>query len=137
MSWMRAIVPVVTGLAAIAACSSESKDPYVYARSDIACTSAADCCVAFDGCKATGLVVAKADFAKVQGLLADPANRKEPCLKCIVPAVQIVCDSGKCAGKKVDGDPTALAALMKDHCGDATVPTGATLGAKAQTIGCQ
>jgi hypothetical protein len=137
MRTIRFVAVLALGLAAVAACSSESKDPYVYARSDISCMTAADCCVAFDGCKATGLVVAKGDYAKVQGLLADPANKKEPCVKCIAPAIQVVCEGGKCAGKKVDGDPTALTALAKDHCGDGVVPMGATLGTKAQTIGCQ
>lgn len=120
-----------------------------YARDDISCTTADDCCVVFDGCKGQGLVVGAADQAKVASLLE--AAPEDACVKCVPPAIDVQCVGGKCTGVAMvppaGGDPTGVPEAMKNHCGALTFPSGWTQkpqslppdlpGSSAQTIlGC-
>jgi hypothetical protein len=120
----------------LAGCGSDSDDPnsspdartqaLSYARDDLPCTTEADCCVVFDGCRATGLIVAAADKDKVSSLLASASN--DSCLLCIAPAVQVKCEAGKCTGVEVEpgsgADMDAGESFRKNHCGTMSLPAG-------------
>lgn len=133
------IVLPTLALGILAACSSDPKDPYSYASGNVPCTTAADCCVVYDTCLATGLVVGKGDVLRVQGLLAD-ANAPDAgktCVRCVAPAVEVKCESSKCVGYVVPGDPSTLPAeLSKDHCGAGNVPASAKLVTSGARLSC-
>lgn len=118
---------------ALAACGTDTRSQALeYARNDLACTSDADCCVAFDGCLAQGLVVAKSDQSTVQSLLSKASQ--DMCLDCIAPHIQVRCASGSCtgtilkleaaAGASCDEYGPATAPFRQDHCGTLALPEG-------------
>jgi hypothetical protein len=89
------------------------------------CSTAADCCVVIDRCINQALVVRATDKATVASLVSQP----DPggCTFCLLPAVQVSCVSGQCAGTIIgpsdsDGgvDAAVYTALTTDHCG--TIP---------------
>jgi hypothetical protein len=133
------IVFPALALGVLVACSSDPKDPYSYATGKVPCASAADCCVVFDTCKGTGLVVGKADVLKVQGLVAQTNDAGAgTCVKCMPPAIEVTCENEVCVGNYVPGDPTKLPPdLSKDHCGPGNVPAGTTTTTKGATLSCQ
>jgi hypothetical protein len=128
---------LIVGTAVLAGCGSDSDAPttatpdaraqaLAYATDNLPCTSEADCCVVFDGCRATSLIVAAVDKDKVASLLATAS--KDMCVGCIAPAVQVKCVSGKCSGVElIAGSGAGLVAgepARVDHCGAVVVPTG-------------
>ena len=123
---------------AVACTSSTSSAPSSreqarsYARGSVPCATDTDCCVVVDRCINQALVVRATDRDKVASLVAsdDPGG----CTACLLPAVQVSCDNGQCAGALVspvaDGGADAYAALSTDHCG--TLPG---IAAKSATPG--
>ena len=117
-----------------------------YAAGDVPCTTAADCCVAFEGCLNLGLVVGSADEQTVATLLmnydvAEYATPDPKCTGCIPPPVQVACIQKKCAGTVVgQGDLLPDGALVDpsfstNHCG--TLPGApATFDAGQSILGC-
>ena len=125
-SVVRSSVLVVVGLALVACSTSSSSSPSgasreearAYARGAVSCATDSDCCVVIDGCINQALVVRAADSDKVAALVAQP----DPggCTGCLLPAVQVACVAGQCAGTLVDPSAdagAAYSALTKDHCG--------------------
>jgi hypothetical protein len=91
------------------------------ARADAPCASDLDCCVVDDPCIEQALVVRASDKDKVASLVAEPGP--EGCTQCILPAVQVSCVQGLCAGVVVDTeadggtDFDTFSLLTHDHCG--------------------
>lgn len=127
-----------------AACTSKSADgggststreqARTYARATVSCKIDSDCCVVVDGCINQALVVGVADKDKVASLVAqpDPAG----CTGCLLPAVQVTCSQGQCAGTLIDvytedsGITSAeVTQLTQSHCGS----VAGVLGTKATT----
>ena len=114
-----------------------------YADGTVACTTAADCCVVFDGCVNRGYVVGVADKDKVASLLADydqyemTIGTASRCTACVPPPVQVSCVQNKCIGTQLpretsDGGDIDQS-FWTNHCGTIGAPessshTGSILG---------
>jgi hypothetical protein len=97
------------------------------ATSPAACSTAADCCVAIDGCLATAYVVARADYEAAVALANAP---HEPCVDCISPAVELRCENGACVGTEIeDYGSAAYLANEGNHCGVASDESTSALSA--------
>jgi hypothetical protein len=113
---------------------------YAIANNGASCTSDSDCCVVFDQCMNTGLVVGATDKDKVASLLSDALQtEKRPCTRCVSPLIQVSCSQGKCVGTIVPDDPGAGGgapdpALRMDHCGGIGAPSDS--GNTGQALGC-
>ena len=101
--------------------------PDAGARSDVAaaimtptlpaaCTTDADCCVAMDGCMATGYLVGKAEYSSKVASIAKVNSGNRMCVNCLQPAVQVQCKGGFCAGEEILTS-TSPASLRTSHCG--------------------
>jgi hypothetical protein len=135
---MRTISLILIAAVVVGCSSSDSADPtpaadtraqaLAYATDNLPCTSEADCCVVFDGCKGKGLIVAAKDQTKVAELLA--ASPKDMCVGCVPPYVQIKCVSNACSAVSISSGSGANVAdgapFIKDHCGTIPLPTGWT-----------
>ena len=114
-------------------CSAPSPDAAV--RSDVAaaimtptlpaaCTTDADCCVAMDGCMATGYLVGKAEYSSMVASIAKVNSGNRMCVNCLQPAVQVQCKGGFCAGEEILTS-TSPASLRTSHCGLVADASGA------------
>lgn len=124
---MRAIPSawIVVSAVLLSACTGTSpstrEQARVIAGGNAPCTSDLDCCVVIDQCINQALVVRASDKDKVASLVAEPDPRG--CTLCMLPAVQVSCMQGQCAGVLVDfpspdggTDGTTYSALSHDHC---------------------
>lgn len=100
------------------------------ARDDLPCTTADDCCVVVDGCRATAYVVSVTDRASAESLLSSAPN--DACLKCVTPAIEVGCQSGICVGTEIPAS-TAAPTLRQNHCGSTSAGAG---GAPVHVLGC-
>ena len=89
-----------------------------------ACTTDADCCVAMDGCMATGYLVGKAEYSSMVASIAKVNSGGRMCLACIQPAVQVRCQGGFCAGDEILTSASP-ASLRTSHCGLVADASGA------------
>lgn len=110
-------------LASLPACGNNNSREQArsYARGSVPCAVDSDCCVVIDRCINQALVVGAKDKATVASLVAQPDP--SGCTGCILPAVQVQCVAGQCAGTLVDLfsadggiDAAAYEALTQDHC---------------------
>ena len=124
-------VLIALALLLVGGCGGGGGDPYqealTYSHENIACTSDADCCVVFDDCNDTGMLVGKSDRQTVRGLL--DSIHSTQCLACINPAVQASCDQGHCVAQRLDDSAGGafLSDARTDHCGKVAVPAARTL----------
>ena len=87
-----------------------------------ACTTDADCCLAVDGCMATGYLVSKAEYGSmVESIASVNGSGSRVCLKCVSPAVQVQCKGGFCAGEEISTSSSS-ALLRNSHCGLIAIP---------------
>lgn len=100
------------------------------ARDDLPCTTADDCCVVVDGCRATAYVVSATDRASAESLLSSAPN--DACLKCVTPAIEVGCQNGRCVGTEIPAS-TAPPTLRQNHCGGTNAGAG---GAAVHVLGC-
>lgn len=134
---------IVAAFAAISlvGCGGGSKDGGAGLPADLvalvsqeqACVTAADCCVAIDGCLATAYVVAREDYERAVELAEQPGDA---CVDCISPAVELRCEAGSCIGVEIE-DPTSAAydANRGSHCGAASDGAGQALSADSIPAG--
>ena len=123
--------PAAGGAGAAGAAPTDARSQVkAMARDDLPCTSADDCCVVVDGCRATAYVVAAGDKASAESLLSTAPN--DACVKCISPALELGCVGGKCVGVEVS-PAAATPAQRQNHCGS----TGGGAGGPAVHVaGC-
>ena len=131
--------------------SADASDPKTaidqaatYADGNVACNTADDCCVVFDGCVNRGFVVGLADKDKVKSLLADydqyesTVGTQSVCTGCIPPPIQVSCVQHKCLGTELpftDSDGGHVdGAFWQNHCG--SIGTPETTSHSGSILGC-
>jgi len=89
-----------------------------------ACTTDEDCCVAMDGCMATGYLVGRAEYSSMVASIAKVGSGNRMCVNCLQPAVQVQCKGGVCAGDEILASASP-ASLRTSHCGFVAEASGA------------